>query len=225
MKKIFLLIFTLTLIFGLVGCKPKEEEQKDEKPNVELDLDLSADFAGLCKDRKVYLTTLGQSDIDTVINIIEAASEAIPVNEINHGNEALINAVSRKNDLVAGEVAKDGDKLPVVLLVTGSSGKGLGAAGTNWEAEKARGEAFAIAADSNQMVLIVLHVGGEARRGTTTDPILNAVCPSARLLLVVEGGNFDQYFTNSADEYNVSLYLYSRQAKMVSAFKTLFNIK
>ena len=79
MKKIFLLIFTLTLIFGLVGCKPKEEEQKDEKPNVELDLDLSADFAGLCKDRKVYLTTLGQSDIDTVINIIEAASEAIPV--------------------------------------------------------------------------------------------------------------------------------------------------
>ena len=188
-------------------------------------MDLSADFAGLCKDRKVYLTTLGQSDIDTVINIIEAASEAIPVNEINHGNEALINAVSRKNDLVAGEVAKDGDKLPVVLLVTGSSGKGLGAAGTNWEAEKARGEAFAIAADSNQMILIVLHVGGDARRGTTTDPILNAVCPSARLLLVVEGGNFDQYFTNSADEYNVSLYLYSRQAKMVSAFKTLFNIK
>ena len=47
------------------------------------------------------------------------------VNEINHGNEALINAVSHKNDLVAGEVAKDGDKLPVVLLVTGRW-KGLG---------------------------------------------------------------------------------------------------
>lgn len=225
MKKLFLLMFTLILSFGLVGCKPEEEDPEEEDPNVELDLDLSSDFLDLCTDRKVYLTTLGQSDIDTVINIIEAASEAIPVNEINSGSEAVVDAVSRKNDLVASEVAKDGDKLPVVLLVTGSSGKGLGAAGTNWEAEKARGEAFALAADSNQMILIVLHVGGEARRGTTTDPILDAVCPSARLMLVVEGGNFDKYFTNSTNEYNVPLHLYSRQAKMVSAFKTLFNIE
>ncbi len=225
MKKIFLFIFTVVLAFSFVGCKPEEEDPEEETPNVELDLELSADFASLCKDRKVYLTTLGQSDIDTVINIIEATSESIPVNEIDQGSDAVVNAVSRKNDLTASEVDKNGDEKPIVLLVTGSSGKGLGAAGTNWEAEKTRGEAFALAADSNQMILIVLHVGGEARRGTTTDPILDAVCPSARLMLVVEGGNFDNYFTDSAEEYNVTLHLYSRQAKMVSAFKTLFDIE
>lgn len=224
MKKVFLLIFTLILTLGLVGCKP-EEEQQDDDPVAELDLVLSSDFAGLCADRKIYLTTLGQSDIDTVINIIEATSETIPVNNIDKGNEAVVNAVSRKNDLLASEVVKDGAKLPVVLLVTGSSGKGLGAAGTNWEAEKARGEAFALAADSNQMILIILHVGGESRRGTTTDPILTAVCPSARLMLVVEGGNMDKYFTKASSQYNVVLHLYSRQAKMVSAFKVLFNIE
>ena len=50
MKKLFLLMFTLILTFGLVGCKPEEEDPEEEDPNVELDLDLSADFAGLCTE-------------------------------------------------------------------------------------------------------------------------------------------------------------------------------
>ncbi|MDD3171392.1 MAG: DUF6305 family protein [Bacilli bacterium] len=223
MKKILLLFCGLFLIFGLVGCK-EEPIEEDPTGENEVDLELTEELIGLCEGKKVYLTTVGQSDVDTIINIIEGASEEIAVTDIEKGSDAVVGEVSRKDDLVASEVTKDGSDLPVVLLVTGSSGKGLGAAGTNWEAEKARGEAFAIAADTNQLVMIVLHVGGEARRGTTTDPILDAVCPSAKLMLVVEAGNFDNYFTDSAEEFNIPLYLYSRQAKMISAFKSLFNI-
>ena len=48
MKKIFLLIFTLTFLDLLVVNQRKKN--KDEKP-IELDLDLSA-FAGLCRIEK-----------------------------------------------------------------------------------------------------------------------------------------------------------------------------
>jgi hypothetical protein len=117
------------------------------------------------------------------------------------------------------------DQVPfgsVVFLVTGTSSKGLGAASTDVQAEKNRATAFVNKANAGQISIVLLHVGGEARRGSLTDPILNVACPGADLMLVVADGDQDNLFTNFSKNNNIPLYLFSKATKMVPAFAKLF---
>jgi len=211
MKKLFTIFGVLFLALTLVACKddPIDEDPKDD-PNTEVDLVLDDDFKGIATGN-IYLTTVGQVDIDIVESLLNDETIGAGVSESEY---------TRQDDLTAADLT---GTLPVVLLVTGTSSKGLGAAGTDVDGEKSRGEAFAQKADDGEIILVVIHVGGSSRRGALTDPILNAVCPSANIILVVETGDHDGIFTNLSTDNNVPLYLFSKSSKMVDAFKTLFD--
>lgn len=210
MKKVLLFISILVLSIGMFGCKDKDKKPTPG-PNVELDKELAAEFNGLAKDTLVYLTTVGQSDLALAQNVLKLAG-------FETKNEDYVSS----NTLTVSDIDTSGSKTPVVFLVVGGSSKGLGAAGTDITKETARGTTFAETAEAGTIKLVVLHLGGAARRGTLTDPILDAVCGSADLMLVVNGGNEDGYFTNSANSNSVPLNLYSTSAKIVPAIKTLF---
>ena len=205
MKKLFLFVVCAICALMLFACGNTEEPNNNNKGNEEVELDkaLDAKFNGLAKGKKLYLTTVGQADVDKVQSLLEDL-------ELEEGTD-----YTKKNSLTASEV-EDGS---VVFLVIGTSGKGLGAAGTDLNGEKKRANDFV---GKTGITLVVFHVGGVDRRGDTTDPIIDIVCPKAKLLLVVNGANDDNKFTNIAKNNNVDLYLFSKTSKIKAALQTLF---
>lgn len=226
MKRLFSFVFifvsVLTLVAFSFGCSKQEEKQptkqepaKTQEPaqtgepaGQTLDVLVSEEFFGLCKGKKVYASTCGQADLETLGIIVEDGLESLDMED----------PTVYQNDLVAADV-EDGS---VVLLVVGGSNKGLGAAKTDVASEAARASEFASKAEDGKITLVVIHIGGTARRGDTSDPIIKAAAPSADLLLVVAEGNGDGYFTNVSSEHNIPLFLYSKTSKMKPSFVKLF---
>lgn len=211
-KKVFSFLMVLLLALSLVSCKKPDNgnEGGGDTPQVEVDKALPEEFKGLGAGVPTYITTVGQADLALALGVLKrvpAASE-----------------VQSSSDLEAADVVADGVK-PLVLLVVGGSGKGLGGAGVSVASESQRAADFVTAADEGKISLVVLHIGGHDRRGDNTDPILDVACPGADLLIVIEGGNADSYFTNSAKTNNVPLYLYSGLAKLVDPFTVLYTAK
>lgn len=83
----------------------------------------------------------------------------------------------------------------VFIAVVGGSSKGLGAAGIDKDAEVARAKSLFEAAKAKNMKILVMHVGGEGRRGTLSDEFVNCSAPYADKMIIVEGGNKDEIFT------------------------------
>ena len=85
----------------------------------------------------------------------------------------------------------------VLIAVIGGSSKGLGAAGIDKNQEKDRAMALVNAAKKAKMKVLVMHVGGEGRRGALTDMFVEAVNPHGDRVIVVKGGNIDGLFTKT----------------------------
>lgn len=223
MKKLLTLALMFVMAFSLVSCKDDNDDngndgnqqQQQQTPATEDQL-VADQFANLVAGKEVYLTTVGQSDIDTVQNIISRVDET----KVGFNDESKEINVHVENVLKVDDVA-DGS---VVFLVTGSSTKGLGAAGTDITAENTRAQAFADAAKANKITLVVLHVGGAQRRGEQADPIINKVVPAAKLVMVVNTGNADGLFTNLTSANGVAFNSYTKSSKMVDSFKKIFGI-
>ena len=215
MKKLFAFFVCAICALMLFACD-KADDKKDLYNNdnnnnnntgeetVELDKALDAKYKGLIKNKKLYLTTVGQADVDKVQSLLEDL-------ELEESTD-----YTKKNNLTASEVESGS----VVLVVIGTSGKGLGAAGTDLNGEKKRANDF-IAKEG--ITLVVFHVGGVDRRGDTTDPVIDIVAPEADLLLVVNSGNEDGKFTKLAKDNNVDLYLFSKTSKIKNALETLLD--
>lgn len=88
-------------------------------------------------------------------------------------------------------------KQKVLLAVVGGSSKGLGAAGINKDDEKARGQAVIEAAKKKNIKVIIMHVGGEGRRGDLSDMFIKAVTKLGDRVIVVKSGNADKIFDKS----------------------------
>lgn len=85
----------------------------------------------------------------------------------------------------------------VLIAVVGGSSKGLGAAGIDKEQEKARFAALAESAHNAGMKIVVMHIGGEGRRGALSDEFINVAAPLGDRVIVVKGGNDDGIFASS----------------------------
>ncbi|MCK4309632.1 MAG: hypothetical protein KAW42_06630 [Candidatus Atribacteria bacterium] len=93
----------------------------------------------------------------------------------------------------------------ILVIVVGGSSKGLGAAGIDKEQELARAQELIKEAKVRSVKILVMHIGGEARRGALSDAFLNEVVPYADHLIVVENGNKDGYFTQTSKEKEISI--------------------
>ena len=197
MKKLFLFFVCVLCAFVFVACnqdnggnEKEKENNNDNQPTETGDVDkaLDAKYKGLAKDKKIYVTTIGQADVQAIDSYLFDL-------DLEEGTDYTM-----KNFLAASEVEEGA----VVLMAIGASKKGLGAAGTDLNAEKERANAFAA---KEGITLIVFHLGGEGRRGETSDPIIDIIAPKADLLLVYEEGNKDGKFNTIAKNNNIDLYL------------------
>lgn len=86
------------------------------------------------------------------------------------------------------------DEKVLITVVAGSS-KGLGEAGIDKDAEIERMKDLTQAAKAKGMKVLVMHIGGQGRRGTLTDIFIVEAVPMADKLIVVNGGDYDGLFT------------------------------
>jgi hypothetical protein len=101
--------------------------------------------------------------------------------------------------------AADLPNMKTLVLVLGTSLKGLGAAGLDLDKERERVMSLITAAQKNQLPVVCLHLGGESRRGQQTDDLITEILPLAKMLIVVKSGNGDGFFTKICQSKGIPL--------------------
>lgn len=135
-----------------------------------------------------------------------------------------------RNDLLTAEDLKakadEGNPYKTLIITTGTSMKGMGAAGVNIDYEVARIEAIIEEAKKEGILIIGAHIEGMARRVDATDAAsIATVIPESKLLLIREDGNEDGYFTEAAEEQGIPIITFEKTLDLVDIFKQLFNLE
>jgi hypothetical protein len=127
------------------------------------------------------------------------------------------------------EKKKAGTPYKSIVIVTGASLKGMGAAGVSIEEELDRTKALLAEAKKQGMTIIGAHVEGMARRaqgaseGDNSDEMsIDTVCNQASFLLVRKDGNEDSRFTTISKSKNIPLILYEKDMELEGLLKRIF---
>lgn len=137
--------------------------------------------------------------------------------------KALLNTQLKMDFEVAPVAqAQDLDGMKSLVIVVGASTKGLGAAGLDMPKELARGRALIKAARDRKIPILAVHTGGEARRGPTSNEVIDLVVPEADHVIVVASGNKDQKFQALAAARKAPVVEVDRLAAVGQAVKALF---
>ena len=196
MKKIIALILAMMMLLAACGnaaapsAPAATEAPKAETPAapeapaapaepVEFSGKLVAPFA---------VTSCGQSPGATMLNVVATQAKLASVND---------NAMTVEN------LPADTKTL---IITTGTSGKGMGAAGTDVNMELDRCLALAEAAKAAGMLVCCAHVEGMSRRTDANDAAsIDGILAIADVVLVIEDSDSDGYFTNYCSANNIPL--------------------
>jgi hypothetical protein len=137
--------------------------------------------------------------------------------------KALLNT-KLKMGLEVKPLAEPADlaSIKTLVVVLGASSKGMGAAGLDLDKELGRAKALVKAAKEKGIKILGLHVGGESRRGKTTNDLLEIVVPESTHVVVVASGNKDKVFNTLAAKNKVPLTEVPNLAAAGDAVKALF---
>ena len=120
-------------------------------------------------------------------------------------------------------------KYKTLIVVTGASLKGMGAAGVSMKDELARVGAVIEAARKGGVLLIGAHIEGMARRAqgaeagdNSDEQSIDAVCPRSQALLVRKDGDEDGRFTTIAKKQNIPLITFEKNLEIEGVLKALF---
>ncbi|MBE3100481.1 MAG: hypothetical protein IMZ44_25455 [Planctomycetes bacterium] len=132
-----------------------------------------------------------------------------------------------KAEATAQDIASK--KYKSVIIVTGASLKGMGAAGVSIKDELARTAALIAEAKKQGVMLIGSHVEGMERRaqgaapGDNSDELsIDAVCPKAQLLIVRKDGDEDGRFTTISKTAKIPLILFEKNLELKDVLKNLY---
>ena len=132
-------------------------------------------FVGAAAAAEVAITSVGQSPDGMMVKVLMKKLKIEP-----------------DYDALMKPSALGGQK--VLIAVVGGSSKGLGAAGIDKEQEKSRAIGLINEAKKKNMKVLIMHVGGDGRRGALTDLFINAVTGLGDRVIVVKSGNQDGIF-------------------------------
>jgi len=174
MKRFLLIFISLALIVCFASCGGDTKKNSNNAGREVKKLEKA--FA----EKPILITSAGQSAD------VQLLSVAMGKVELECEISPLIDA--RDFDPVS---------FRTLIFAIGGSSKGLGAAGIDKEEELARCMALVEKA-KDKCSIIVVHIGGSARRGTLSDTFINEITPYADYILVLKGADDDGLFTNIA---------------------------
>ena len=123
----------------------------------------------------------------------------------------MLNVVAGQAGLTSvNDNAMDVSGLPAdtktLIITTGTSGKGMGAAGTDVNMELDRCLALAEAAKKAGMLVCCAHVEGMSRRTDANDQAsIDGILAIADVVLVIDDSDSDGFFTNYCNTNNLPL--------------------
>lgn len=178
---------------------------------------LAAQEAPITARTPILLTSCGQSPGPTLVKAFLGRL----------GLEHQLVELARAEDLVAAQ--KAGKPYQSLIVVTGASLKGMGAAGVSIAEELARIGALLAEAKRQGITVIGAHVEGMARRAqgaapgdTSDEQSIDAVMPKAQVMVVRADGNEDGRFTALAQAHRIPLVLFEKNMEMGDVFGRLF---
>jgi hypothetical protein len=120
-------------------------------------------------------------------------------------------------------------KYRTLIIVTGASLKGMGAAGVSMKDELTRTSALIDAAKKGGVLLVGSHIEGMARRSqgaeagdNSDEQSIDAVCPRSQALLIRKDGDEDGRFTAIAKKQNIPMIAFEKNLEIEGVLKTLF---
>lgn len=138
----------------------------------------------------IIATTCGQSPGGMMVKMSAMQAKLVPADE--------------KKDLAAADL--EGKDYKTLVVTTGTSMKGMGAAGTDVGKEIERCTELIKAAKAKGMVVIGAHIEGMARRADASDEAtIKAIMPLADFILIIEESDKDGFFTSYAKELGKEL--------------------
>jgi hypothetical protein len=165
----------------------------------------------------VLLTSCGQSPGPTKFDIFLKKLKL----------DYVYNLQATAADLIAK--SKSGAPFKSIIIVTGASLKGMGAAGVSINDEISRIKALMAEAKRQNVKIIGAHIEGMARRaqgaapGDNSDEIsIDAVCPQASLLVVKKDGDEDGRFTTISKDKNIPMISFEKNLDLETVVKDLF---
>ena len=138
---------------------------------VTVDADITdASLKNMVSGGNLHVTAVGQSATSTVKQLLKNAGWYITEEAEGAAN---VKGTYTINNTLAASGINAGD---TVIIILGTSGKGLGAAGVSQADELARAQAIVA---KEGVKVIAIHTGGKGYRGESSDPIIEAVVPHA----------------------------------------------
>ena len=124
-------------------------------------------------------------------------------------------------------VEKDLKDLPykALMVVIGSSDKGLGASGITIEQEIARLQRIVKTAKDMKLPIIAVLLEKDKRSTVATNPnerCIDTICPYADWMIVVKDGNTDKRFDKLKEKYKIPLTLIDNAIDFTSLCKQVF---
>lgn len=164
----------------------------------------------------------------TVLSV-EAQKFEQPVLISSAGQSAdvkLVKMLAQRQGLNATTIlmAKSADLtgFKTLIIVPGFSSKGLGAAGISQQEEMERVQALIKSANNLKIPIVMLHIGGNARRQGQSDAFNQLVAENSKFMLVVKQGDEDGFFTTISKAKNIPLTLVVKIAETETPLGNLF---
>lgn len=165
----------------------------------------------------VLLTSCGQSPGPARVRFF--------LNRLGLEHEFLEQATAQ--DLIDRQEA--GNPFEAIMIVTGASLKGMGAAGVSIQDELERTAALIAEAKRQGITIIAAHVEGMARRaqgaapGDNSDEMsIDAVCPFSDLMIVRQDGNEDRRFSIISENQGIPLILFEKNMELGDVLTSVF---
>lgn len=112
--------------------------------------------------------------------------------------------------------------IKTLILVPGFSSKGLGAAGVSQQEEFDRVQSLIKSANSLKIPIVMLHIGGNARRKGQSDSFNQLVAENSKFMIVVRQGDEDGFFSAIADARKIPLTLVDKISETEIPLGNLF---
>jgi len=152
----------------------------------------------------ILITSAGQS----------ADVHMVYVSACKIGLECIDNPLMEEKDV-------DISRFKTVIFAIGGSIKGLNAAGINQYQELERCMEIVHKA-KDACSIIVVHIGGKARRGALSDSFIKEITPFSDFIIVLQGGDDDGLFAKMARDGNIPMEIIKNVTEISAALKKAF---
>lgn len=112
--------------------------------------------------------------------------------------------------------------IKTLIIVPGFSSKGLGAAGVSQQEEFERVQSLIKSANDLKIPIVMLHIGGNARRKGQSDSFNQIVADNSKFMIVVKQGDEDGFFTAIANAKKIPLTLVDKISETEIPLGNLF---